>query len=57
HVDDPAVDFCKLGESFGVFGAGTVRRPEELQPAIEKALKYLKEKKLPVIVDVISEPR
>ena len=57
HVDDPAVDFCKLAESFGVFGAGTVRRPEELQPAVEKALQYVKEKKLPVLVDVISEPR
>jgi thiamine pyrophosphate-dependent acetolactate synthase large subunit-like protein len=57
HVDDPAVDFAKLAESFGVFGIGAVRRPEELQPAVEKALKYVKEKKLPALVDVISEPR
>jgi thiamine pyrophosphate-dependent acetolactate synthase large subunit-like protein len=57
HVDDPAVDFCKLAESFGVFGAGTVRRPEELQPTVEKAMKHVKEKQLPAIVDVIAEPR
>jgi thiamine pyrophosphate-dependent acetolactate synthase large subunit-like protein len=57
HVDDPAVDFAKLAESFGVFGIGAVRRPEELQPAVEKALKHVKEKKLPALVDVISEPR
>ncbi|MGH7834162.1 MAG: thiamine pyrophosphate-binding protein [Candidatus Binatia bacterium] len=57
HVDDPAVDFAKLAESFGVFGTGAVRRPEELQPAVEKALKHVKEKKLPALVDVISEPR
>ncbi|HWP57904.1 MAG TPA: thiamine pyrophosphate-dependent enzyme [Candidatus Acidoferrales bacterium] len=57
HVDDPAVDFARLAESFGVQGIGPVRRPEELQPAVEKALRVVKEKRLPVLVDVIAEPR
>jgi hypothetical protein len=28
-----------------------------LRPAIERALKYVKEKQLPAFVDVVSEPR
>ena len=57
HVDDPPVDFARLAESFGVHGEGPVRRTEELRPALQRALKVVKEKKLPALVDVISEPR
>ncbi|HXG51317.1 MAG TPA: thiamine pyrophosphate-dependent enzyme [candidate division Zixibacteria bacterium] len=57
HVDDPAVDFARMAQSFGVAAEGPVRRPEELRPALERGLKYVKEKKLPYLVDVIAEPR
>jgi acetolactate synthase I/II/III large subunit len=57
HVDDPAVDYAKMAQSFGVHGDGPVRRTADLRPAIERALKYVKEKQLPALVDVISEPR
>ena len=57
HVDHPPVDFAKMAESFGVYGAGPIRRPEELRPALERALKVVKEKRLPALVDVVSEPR
>jgi len=57
HVDDPAVDYAKLAQSFGVSGEGPVKNPADLQPALERGLKYVKEKNLPYLVDVISEPR
>jgi acetolactate synthase I/II/III large subunit len=57
HVDDPPVDYARLAESFGVQGIGPIRKPEEVQPALEKARQYVQEKKLPVLVDVIAEPR
>jgi thiamine pyrophosphate-dependent acetolactate synthase large subunit-like protein len=57
HVDDPAVDYAKMAQSFGVHGEGPIRRTADLRPAIERALKYVKEKQLPAFVDVISEPR
>jgi thiamine pyrophosphate-dependent acetolactate synthase large subunit-like protein len=57
HVDDPEIDFAVLARSFGVNGDGPVRRPAELRPAIEKGLRYVKEKQLPYLVDVIAEPR
>jgi thiamine pyrophosphate-dependent acetolactate synthase large subunit-like protein len=57
HVDDPPVDFAKMAQSFGVNGEGPVRNPADLRPAFERGLKYVKEKQLPYLVDVIAEPR
>ncbi|MGH7823947.1 MAG: thiamine pyrophosphate-binding protein [Candidatus Binatia bacterium] len=57
HVDDPEVDYAKMAQSFGVNAEGPVRRPADLRPALERGLKFVKEKKLPYLVDVISEPR
>jgi thiamine pyrophosphate-dependent acetolactate synthase large subunit-like protein len=57
HVDDPPVDFAKMAQSFGVNGEGPVRNPADLRPALERGLKYVKEKQLPYLVDVIAEPR
>lgn len=57
HVDGPPVSFFKTAESYGVFGEGSIRRPEELIPALQRALKVVKEKQLPALVDVISESR
>jgi acetolactate synthase-1/2/3 large subunit len=57
HVDDPAVDFAKVAEGFGVHAEGPIANPADVRPAIERALKFVKEKKLPALVDVIAEPR
>ena len=57
HVDNPAVDFRKVAEGFGLYAAGPIRRAEELRPALEKALAVVKKQKLPALVDVISAPR
>jgi acetolactate synthase-1/2/3 large subunit len=57
HVDDPEVDFAKMAQSFGVNAEGPIRRPADLRPALERALKFVKERKLPYLVDVIAEPR
>jgi len=57
HVDNPAVDFRKVAEGFGVFAVGPVRRAEDLRPALENALAVVKNKKLPALVDVVSAPR
>jgi acetolactate synthase I/II/III large subunit len=57
HVDDPQVDFSKVAQGFGVHAEGPVGRPADLGPALERALKFVKEKKLPALVDVVSDPR
>jgi len=57
HVDDPAVDYAKLAQSFGVHAEGPVQKPADLRPALERGFKFVKEKNLPYLVDVIAEPR
>jgi len=57
HVDDPEVDFAKMAGCFGVHAEGPVRSSAELRPALERALKVVKEKKLPALVDVVADPR
>jgi thiamine pyrophosphate-dependent acetolactate synthase large subunit-like protein len=57
HVDDPEVDYAKMAQSFGVHAEGPIRRSADLRPALERAVKFVKEKNLPAVVDVISEPR
>ena len=57
HVDNPPVNYAKLAEGYGVYSEGPVHRPQNLRPALERALKVVKEKQLPALVDVVSEPR
>ncbi|HEX9445677.1 MAG TPA: thiamine pyrophosphate-dependent enzyme, partial [Candidatus Binatia bacterium] len=57
HVSEPPVDYVQVARGFGVHAEGPVQNPAEVRPAIERALKIVREKKLPALVDVISEPR
>ena len=57
HLDHPPVDFTLLARGFGLHAEGPVRRPEELRPALQRALSVVKNKKLPALVDVVSEAR
>ena len=57
HLSDPLVDYAKMAESFGVYGEGPISTPSELGPALERACRYVKEKKLPALLDVIVDVR
>jgi acetolactate synthase I/II/III large subunit len=57
HLDNPPINFAKMAECFGMYGEGPIQNPGDLRPALERALKVVKEKKVPALVDVITEPR
>jgi thiamine pyrophosphate-dependent acetolactate synthase large subunit-like protein len=57
QVRDPNVDFATLARSFGVHGEGPIERPEELRPALERALWVVKDQGKPALVDLVSEAR
>ncbi len=57
HVDHPPINFAKMAECFGVYGEGPIQRSEDLRPALQRALKVVKEKRLPALVDVIFEAK
>ncbi|MDG6904449.1 MAG: thiamine pyrophosphate-binding protein [Nitrososphaerota archaeon] len=56
-IDKPPVDFAQLARSQGVFGVGPVSKPEEIRPAVEKAMKVVELERKPALVDVITKAR
>ena len=53
----PSGGLCQNGAILWRQWRGPVRNPADLRPALERGLKYVKEKQLPYLVDVIAEPR
>ena len=55
-LDDPPIDFNKLAQSFGAYGKGPIENPEEIRPALKRAVKEIKERRIPAIVDILTSP-
>jgi acetolactate synthase-1/2/3 large subunit len=53
---DPTVDFGMLARSMGVWGAGPITEPDNLQAALKEALAVVKGGH-PALVDVVTQPR
>lgn len=57
QLDGPPVDFAGLARAFGVYGEGPVEKPEDLRPALERAIRVVRDDKMPALVDVVTQPR
>jgi thiamine pyrophosphate-dependent acetolactate synthase large subunit-like protein len=55
-IDDPNVDYAKIAQGMGVHGEGPITNPDDLAPAIARALAVVK-KGEPALVDVVTQPR
>jgi thiamine pyrophosphate-dependent acetolactate synthase large subunit-like protein len=55
-LEDPAIDFAKLGQSMGVYAEGPIADPKDLAAAIRRAIAVVKRGE-PAIVDVVTQPR
>jgi len=55
RIEKPPVDFAKLAQSFGLYGEGPIEDPEDLHPALKRAVTYVREKKEPALVDVVTQ--
>jgi thiamine pyrophosphate-dependent acetolactate synthase large subunit-like protein len=55
-LEDPFVDFSKIAQGFGVYAEGPIANPNDLGPAIRRALAVVK-KGEPALLDVITQPR
>jgi acetolactate synthase-1/2/3 large subunit len=51
----PPVDFANLARSFGLYGDGPITESDKIRPAIERAIKIIKEEKRPALVDVYMQ--
>ena len=57
ELDHPYPDFAKLAQAMGWYGEGPIEDPNELGPAIERAIKYIKETGMPALVDAVTTHR
>jgi thiamine pyrophosphate-dependent acetolactate synthase large subunit-like protein len=55
RVEDPEIDFASLARSFGIHGEGPISEPAALRPALERALRVVKEKGCAALVDIRTD--
>ncbi len=54
--EDPTVDFAAMARSFGMWASGPIEDPNELGPALAKAMDVVKQGE-PALVDVVAQSR
>ena len=55
-IKDPNVDYATVARGFGVYGEGPISDPNELGPALKRAIAMVKSGQ-PALVDVVTDPR
>ncbi len=55
-ITNPNVDYATLAKSMGVYGQGPIDNPNDLGPAIRRAIEVVKRGE-PALIDVVSQPR
>src|SRR5262249_37946844 len=54
RIDDPAPDFARIAQGFGVRAEGPIDSAEAVGPALRRALRVVKEEGRPALVDVVT---
>jgi len=57
QITGPNVDFATLARAYDVHGEGPVTQLSELRPAVERALRIVKDQGKMALVDVVCEAR
>jgi thiamine pyrophosphate-dependent acetolactate synthase large subunit-like protein len=57
EIDDPAPDFAAMARSMGWYAEGPITDPDAAGPAIARAAAYVREKRMPALVDTIVRRR
>jgi acetolactate synthase-1/2/3 large subunit len=56
RIDDPAPDFARIAQGFGVHAEGPIDTAAAVGPALQRALRVVKDEGRPALVDVITRP-
>ncbi len=56
RIDDPAPDFARIAQGFGVWAEGPIDTADAVGPALRRALHVVKHEGRPAVVDVITRP-
>src|SRR5579862_4912002 len=55
-ITEPNIDYATMAKAYGMYGAGPIENPNDLGPAIRKAIEVVKRGE-PALVDVVTQPR
>jgi thiamine pyrophosphate-dependent acetolactate synthase large subunit-like protein len=55
-LSDPNINYAMLAKAYGVYGEGPITNPNDLGPALARALQVVKRGE-PALVDVVTQPR
>jgi thiamine pyrophosphate-dependent acetolactate synthase large subunit-like protein len=55
-ITNPNIDYATLAKSMGVYGQGPIENPNDLGPAIKRAIDVVKRGE-PALIDIVSQPR
>jgi acetolactate synthase I/II/III large subunit len=55
-INDPNVDYATVARGFGVHGEGPITDPNDLGPALKRAIAVVKTGQ-PALIDVVTDPR
>ena len=55
-IRDPNINYAKMAETYGMYGEGPIENPDDLGPALQRALARVRAGE-PALVDVITQPR
>jgi len=56
RIDDPAPDFARIAQGFGVWAEGPIDTADAVGPALRRALRVVKDEGRPALVDVATRP-
>ncbi|MDO8678708.1 MAG: thiamine pyrophosphate-binding protein [Acidobacteriota bacterium] len=56
ELADPFIDYASLAKAYGMYGIGPIENPNELGPALKRAIDVVKRGE-PALVDVVTQPR
>jgi thiamine pyrophosphate-dependent acetolactate synthase large subunit-like protein len=55
-IEDPNIDYSKLAQSMGLYAEGPIVNPNDLGPAIRRAIAAVKRGQ-PALIDAVTQPR
>jgi thiamine pyrophosphate-dependent acetolactate synthase large subunit-like protein len=56
-LEEPDTDFAMLAKSFGIYGEGPIEDPDQVGPALKRAIKVVKEERRMALVNTVTQPR
>ncbi len=54
RIDDPAPDFARIAQGFGIHAEGPIDTADAVGPALQRAVRVVKDEGRPALVDVIT---